>query len=266
MCAIHDKEGTPPDQQRLIWKNAQISGSGENDEAEKRTLVQCNVLNESTIHLVLRLRANNWHIASAGDQVLCGAWEHAAPSQIQAVVANLLGSGNAVPSFLPKLLTSVQCSTLIEFVNSCWGMMCRRGSSSIDFKLEISPAELAMLVGDVSAALLRLGGESSRVIVRRVIADGRLIPFHRDKVSSSVIVALSPETAYEGGCLLYVDGDHLVRAPRSPGDACILTHEVVHGVTPLTAGARHTLIVFSDDGQGNEEGQSFPVTTDMCRI
>jgi len=267
MCKIQDSEGIPPDQGRLIWSGQQISGSGlGHDEMDNRTLVSYDVLNEDTLHLVLRLRANSWRIASARDQVLCCAWEHATPSQIQAIVENVPGSANAVPSLLPKLLTSVHCSALITFVNYCWVMMCQRGSSSFDFKLEVSPAELVMLVGDISAPLLRLGGESSRVIVRRVIAGGQLIPFHRDKVSKSVIVALSPETAYKGGCLLYVDGDRLVRAPRSPGDACILTNEVVHGVTPLTAGVRHTLIIFSDDGRGNEEVPNFPVTSDMCLI
>jgi small ubiquitin-related modifier len=216
-----------------------IDGEAINDDATPRSLEledrdQVDVLLEQTGDIgIFGAHANSPGIMHLTTR------EHLSRGAASKLIKTLNANPNAC--FLnqkePGILVAAQRDTLMQHVDAHWN------GKSPDFKLPLSNAELAKLVGEKSYAQLRalMRNTHDAILLRRCMEHGKAIKFHTDHSFKTLQVPLNEK--YVGGRLVYVTQDGMTYPDRSAGSFTLHRNDILHGVTRLESGVRYGLFM-----------------------
>ena len=277
---IHDKEGIPVDQQRLVFAGRQRN---DND-----ILSACDIQHKSTVHLVLRLRGmistftSNDVQTSGLVQYLMGHRTDAPMNELREKAMNERVDKFSSFSFVEDagILNASHRLRICEFMDFMWADTTHSESGNrIDLRmvipdevfltlLEPCDAEGSVDSPDSMTVLYRLHalfrevpgggiGGGSKIALRQTRGPTRAcINFHCDGAyaTSTTQIALNEPSEYQGGRLVYFVNDQLHVLERPAGSKVQHPPRVLHGVTALTTGTRQSLFVVDKHNGLGENG------------
>ena len=168
------------------------------------------------------------------------------PNDVEAATALIQSLGASLTSdFLhieDELLNHEERKGLISYTDSHF-------DGSPDFKLYLTPSELENLVGAARYEYLssKMGNSFSEIVLRRVEDHGHAINFHTDYSHKTMQIMLSEQSDYDGCDLVFATGAGFEKPTRMPGQATIHDNSILHGVTEMKSGVRHSLFFLRNE-------------------
>ena len=168
------------------------------------------------------------------------------PNDVEAATALIQSLGASLTSdFLhieDELLNHQERSKLISYTDAHF-------DGSPDFKLYLTPSELENLVGAARYEYLssKMSNNFSEIVLRRVEDHGHAINFHTDYSHKTMQIMLSEQSDYDGCDLVFATGAGFEKPKRMPGQATIHDNSILHGVTEMKSGVRHSLFFLRNE-------------------
>jgi hypothetical protein len=182
--------------------------------------------------------------------------------------------GNLAMLHTKEALPPDGCRRLREAVGAEIQQKADTVDGAPDYQLNLSRERLDAIIGPAAAAALwsippafsdlvgtrfpeqsrdlDLDVSNAEIFLRRYTAATRpWNPFHTDSSAMTINVALDADCSYEGGELLGCYDGSIQVISRAEGDATAHASSLLHGVAQMTAGVRHSLIIFIGEARAD---------------
>lgn len=160
--------------------------------------------------------------------------------EINKIIDKLHGKYNAKYQYVTnRIFSRKNRINLIEYINRYYR------NNEQDFKLEITNNTLQKIIGNNKLEKIQkvFQNNISKIKLRRVNADNSYIDFHKDYAKKTLKIPLNSHREYKGGDLIYLS-DGLIHIPKQNlGSMTIHDNSIIHGVSPITEGARYSLFI-----------------------